>query len=78
MVKLVGFRLPVRGVSFMGEVGAEKAWEPSKPCAVAGRCRITGFTLRDRFLTFLVGSSGGGRRGGGIEGTSERIKVCWW
>lgn len=68
MVKLVGFRLPVRGVSFIGEVGAEKAWELSKPCAVAGRCRITGFTLRDRFLTFLVGSSGGEGGAGALKG----------
>ena len=63
-MRFVGFFRPVLGVSFNGEVGAEKAWEVSKSCEVAGRGRTTAFMLSDRFLTFLVLSTGGVGCGG--------------
>lgn len=45
-------------MSFNGELGAEKAWEGSKPCAVAGLGRATALIVRERFLTFLEVSTG--------------------
>ena len=57
-------------MSFIGEVGAEKAWELSKPCEVAGRGMTTAFIFSDRFLTFLVVSTGPAASSGGTLGTS--------
>lgn len=70
MVRFVGFLRPVLGVSFNGEVGAEKAWEVSMPGAVAGRGRDTAFIFSDKFLTFFELSMS---VDGGIDGAVDII-----